>query len=196
MPNNFPLSSIASWRWLQTNAILGKLLLWIGIFWAIFSINPLRFVEISVLLWSCHQFVSRLFVEHWTANDIARSKHELCISVFKPTTERKTREREKATVAKINLLVDFSSFNFQLNPLFSHFSSVHSRVLFCHLSVVSSIFYLFARQLKIYFGHFCKWFIWLCDSPSLNTFQSRLRWQTSAPNSIYHFESNAFRKSN
>lgn len=83
---------------------------------------------------------------------------------------------------KINLAVDFSSFNFNSFIVYFRISwivyaqcSSHFRVL---LAFVCGFHRYFIFSLWLYrnlFRAFCKWFILLCDSPSLSAFESRLR---------------------
>lgn len=147
------------------------------------SINRLRFVEIFCPFHSRESVInlSMLFVQH-----------ECSVSDNQNQIEEERKKKMKTNVAKINLRVDFSPFNFQLCSilLFSHFNlfirscamlkcSVQARIFrVWHLSVVFIDILSLQSATRIYFGHFCKWFILLCDSPSLSAFKSRLgKWR-------------------
>lgn len=97
------------------------------------------------------------------------------ISYFRSTTKPKN-------VTEINLAVDFSSFNFNSFIVYFRISwivyvqcSSHFQML---LAFVCGFHRYFIFSLWLYrnlFRAFCKWFILLCDSPSLTAFENRLR---------------------
>lgn len=135
--------------------------------------NRLKFVEILFFSGAIINLSILFFqfqIQHKT-----HSTFRCRISYFRSTTKPKN-------VTEINLAVDFSSFNFNSFIVYFRISwivyvqcSSHFRVL---LAFVCGFHRYFIFSLWLYrnlFRAFCKWFILLCDSPSLTAFESRLR---------------------